>query len=161
MALAARIDPLGAYNFIVRLVVSATEVNSVGDAVAQIAAGGFSECSGIEASLQVEPYRQGGDTRGERRFPTSAAWGNIRLRRGVALSNELWDWYEGFTRGRGRRHDGVIFLQSDLHVPVKVWRFRRGLPVRWAGPTLNAGEGRLAIEELEIAHEGLELVRVA
>jgi phage tail-like protein len=159
MPLAVRPDPLGAYNFVVRIVVSATEVTAAG-ALDQVAAGGFSECTGLEATLQVEPFRQGGDSHGERRFPTSAAWSNLRLKRGVALSRDLWDWYEEFVRGRGRRRDGVVFLQNDLHVPMKVWRFRRGMPVRWTGPALNAGDSRLAIEELEIAHEGLELVRV-
>jgi phage tail-like protein len=159
MPLAVRPDPLGAYNFVVRIVVSATEVTVAG-AAGQVAAGGFSECTGLEATLQVEPYRQGGDSRGERRFPTTAAWSNLRLKRGVALSDDLWDWYEEFAGGRGRRRDGVVFLQNDLHVPLKVWRFRRGMPVRWTGPALDAGDSRTAIEELEIAHEGLELVRV-
>ena len=155
-----RLDPVGAYNFIVLLVQNAAAVTAQ-SALAQATAGGFSECSGLEATLQIEEYREGGWNHGTRRFPSGAAWTNLRLRRGVAFSDELWDWYSSaFARDRASRRDGVVFLQNDLHLPVKIWRFTRGLPVRWTGPTLNADRSGVAIEELEIAHEGLELVKV-
>jgi phage tail-like protein len=153
--LAMRIDPPGAYNFLVVLVPSA---GASLPAFALAAAGGFSECSGLEATLQIEEYREGGWNRGLRRFPSGAAWTNLRLRRGIAFTDDLWSWYAGFVEGRGTRRDGIVFLRNDLRVPVKGWRFTRGLPVRWTGPALNAAQSGIAVEELEIAHEGLELV---
>ena len=48
-------------------------------------------------------------------------------------------------------------LQDDQHTPVKMWTFKRGLPVKWTGPSFNAMQAQVAIEELEIAHEGLAM----
>src|SRR4051794_35657353 len=156
----AVLDPLTSFNFTVGLI----DVTSPARAVATIATalveatvvGGFSECSGLESSMQPEEHREGGSTT-VLRFPQRVTWSNVRLRRGVTVSDDLWNWYFGFVEGRGRRRDGIITLQNDLHIPYKVWRFKRGIPVKFSGPSLNAAESRIAVEEVEIAHEGLEL----
>src|SRR6266851_3698329 len=92
-----------------------------------------------------------------RKFPTRMAWSNITLQRGVGLSRDLWDWYFSYIRGQGRRRDGLVMLLDDQRSPVMVWRFKRGLPVKWTGPNLVARSNEVAIETLEIAHEGLEV----
>jgi len=46
-------------------------------------------------------------------------------------------------------------LMNELHVPNTVWFFRRGLPLKYGGPSLNATQNGVAIESLEIAHEGI------
>jgi phage tail-like protein len=51
-----------------------------------------------------------------------------------------------------------VTLLDELRNPVKVWAFKRGLPVKWTGPSLNATQSQVAVEELEIAHEGLTLM---
>jgi phage tail-like protein len=76
----------------------------------------------------------------------------------VALSTDLWDWHYGFIQGKVQRRDGVVTLMDELHIPVKVWSFRRGIPVKWTGPSLNAAQNQVAVEELEITHEGLRLL---
>ena len=63
-----------------------------------------------------------------------------------------------FTEGKGKRRDGVIVLLNDRHVPNNIWYFRRGLPVKYTGPSLNATQSSVAIESIEIAHEGLSQV---
>jgi phage tail-like protein len=156
----AFLDPFPAFNFTIALI----DVSTPGRAVATIAtaaaeavvSGGFNECSGLDMSMQPEEHREGGSTT-VLKFPQRMTWSNVRLRRGVTLSDDLWNWHFGFVEGRGRRRDGIVTLQNELHIPVKVWRFKRGIPVKWAAPALNAGESRIAVEELEIAHEGLEL----
>jgi phage tail-like protein len=148
-AVGQRDDPAVAYNFLVRLVPG-------GDA-----AGGFSECGGLGMTLEVEDYREGGRNDAVLHFPTRATWDRIRLRRGIATSDELWNWHIEFVEGRGRRRDGMILLRDDLQQTVKAWSFTRGLPVRWVGPALDAARTAVAIEELEIAHEGLRLVEGA
>jgi phage tail-like protein len=158
MAVGVRIDPVLGCNFLVSLIDSGSTLAVVASAVAPAVLGGFSECSGLEGSLQVEEYKEGGRNDALRKFPTRAQWGNITLKRGVTANAGLWDWYYGFVRGRGRRRDGLIVLQSDERAPVAVWRFARGFPVKWTGPTLNAAQGAVAIEALEIAHEGLTWV---
>jgi phage tail-like protein len=146
---------VGAFNFSVRLVETAKPASAIISAFRPIPQGGFSECTGLEANMQVEDYREGGRNDGVLRFPGRISHPNIRLRRGAALSTDLWKWHESFLRGRGKRRDGVIELLNDAGETVREWRFRRGLPIRWIGPTMNAGQSSVAIEELEIAHEGL------
>ena len=121
-------------------------------------AGGFSECSGLELGFDIEEYKEGGNNGTVVRFPTRAKWTNIRMKRGVALSDDLWLWHYGFVQGNVSRRDGVITLLDEQQNPVKVWSFKRGLAVKWTGPSLNAMQSQVAVEEIEIAHEGLTLL---
>jgi len=151
--MAVREDPPRAHNFVISLVESGSPA-----ALAQgVVAGGFAECSGLEMSLKTEDYEEGGNNGTVLHFPKRINYSNLRLKRGAALSDELWRWHYGFVEGRGRRRDGTITLLDDERKPVAVWQFRRGLPVKWTGPSLNATQNQVAIEELEIAHEGLRM----
>jgi phage tail-like protein len=150
-------DPVGGWNFTVSLV---DATGAVGSAVSVAFHGppvqaGFSECQGLEAVMAVEEYREGGRNDAILRFPGRVSWSPIRLRRGVVYDNELLEWFGLFVQGRGQRRDGVITLRCDTGTPVRRWRFTRGLPSKWTGPALAAASGALAIEELEIQHEGL------
>jgi phage tail-like protein len=150
-----RDDPYGAYNFLVTLIDSSSSSTSTqkGSAV-----GGFSECSGLEASIQTEDYLEGGNNNTTLKFPKHIAYTNIRLKRGITTSDDLWQWFNDFIDGKGKRKDGTITLRDEQQQAVKTWQFKRGLPVKWSGPTLNAAQSQIAIQELEIAHEGLKLV---
>ena len=152
----AVLDPVRSFNFLVALVDSSqTGVLAALRNIASIALGGFSECSGLEGTLQVYDHPEGGGNDTTLHFPTRMSWSNIRLRRGVTLSDELWNWHYDFVQGRGRRRDGIIVLENELRMPIKVWQFSRGIPTKWTGPALDAAQSRVAIEELEITHEGL------
>jgi phage tail-like protein len=124
----------------------------------QAPAAGFSECSGLELALDIEEYKEGGNNGTVLRFPTSSKWTNLRLKRGIALSDDLWLWHYGFVQGTGMRRDGVVTLLDEQQNPVKAWSFKRGLPVKWTGPSLNATQSQVAFEEIEIAHEGMTLL---
>jgi phage tail-like protein len=150
-----RDDPVRAHNFVVAFADSAADADAQAPNPAGAPAGGFAECSGLGSSVDVEDYREGGRNGGVRHFATRTTWSNIRLRRGIASSHDLWRWYESWVAGRGKRRDGVIVLQNDRGEPVRRWEFRRAIPVKWAGPSLDAAQSRVAIEELELAHEGL------
>ena len=152
-----RNDPFRGYNFLVTLIDSSSSLLTVLSAIQNVALAGFSECSGLEMDLDVEEYKEGGSNGTILKFPTRVKYANIRLRRGLTSADNLWRWHYDFVEGKGKRRDGVIVLQDDLHIPARVWSFSRGLPVKWLGPTLNAAESRVAVEELEIAHEGLKL----
>lgn len=152
-----RLDPVMGYNFLITLVDSSSLLATVLSGIQNIALGGFMECSGLEMALQIEDYNEGGNNAGVLKFPTRITWTSIRLRRGAALSDELWQWHYDFVEGKGKRRDGVIALENDLHEPVKVWYFKRGLPVKWTGPAMNATQSQVAVEEIEIAHEGLKI----
>jgi phage tail-like protein len=89
------------------------------------------------------------------KFPNRVTWSNITLKKGVGSGTALWDWHYGFVEGKGKRRDGLIVLLNDLHLPNNIWYFRRGLPVKYTAPSMNAAQNTVAIESIEIAHEGI------
>jgi phage tail-like protein len=120
-----------------------------------VAVGGFSECQGLDATMKVEDYNEGGNNGCVLKFPGRTSWTNITLKRGVAANSTLWDWSYAFTQGRGKRRDGVIALLNEMMLPNNIWYFRRGLPLKYTGPQMNAAQNSVAIESIEIAHEGI------
>lgn len=152
--------PYLAFNFRVVLLGSSGDLLGVLRTIALTADGGFTEVSGLESSLDTEDYSEGGTNGFVHKFPTRVTWPPLRLRRGLGSADTLWGWYHSFVEGRGQRRDGLVSLLDHRRQPVKAWSFRRGLPTRWAGPTLQASSNQVAVEELEIAHEGLEVVPV-
>jgi phage tail-like protein len=157
MAAGVRIDPVLGFNFVVTLLDSSSSLalGSIASGIESAAAGGFTECSGLEMSLDVEEYREGGRNSEVLQFPTRVKWAKIVLKRGIATSTALWDWHYSFVEGNGKRRDGLIVLMNNLHMPNNIWYFRRGLPVHYTGPSLNAMQSTVAVESLGIAHEGI------
>jgi phage tail-like protein len=156
--LRALTDPLPAFNFNVQLIDSSSTVGKIMTAISFVAGGGFTECTGLDASLTVEDYIEGGENSYVHKFPSRITYPNLVFKRGVAMGEDLWNWHYSYVQGKGKRRDGMIALQNELHIPVKMWIFKRGLPVKWSGPALNASQSAVAIESIEIAHEGLELI---
>jgi len=150
-----RQDPANGYNFLVSFVNSTSSLTTWLSGVSAYPMAGFSECSGLESSMQPEEHKEGGRNDTVLKFPSRVTWSNLRLRRGVIATRDLWQWYDGFVQGKGKRRDGLIVLQNDQRKPVRAWRWLEGMPVKWVGPSLDANQSRVAIEELEIAHHGL------
>lgn len=158
---ARRADPVLNHNFTISLIDTSSTLGLLGGSeILDVALGGFSECTGLEMSLQVEEYKEGGNNGQLLKFPTRVTWSNITLKRGIGVGTALWDWHYGFVEGKGKRRDGVIMLLNDLRQPNNVWCFRRGLPVKYTAPPLNATQNNVAIESIEIAHEGIYQVPV-
>jgi len=153
-----RIDPLSVFNFYLTLIDASNVVGTLLTAAFNYAVAGFSECSGLDVTLEVMEYKEGGVNGYVHKFPTRASHGNITLKRGVIfLEDDLWTWHQGFVQGAGKRKDGLIVLLDEARKPAKVWKFKRGIPIKYAGPMMNATQSGVAIESLEIAHEGLVL----
>jgi phage tail-like protein len=148
-------DPVLGFNFSISLVETASSGAFLQAAVGLPPQGGFSECSGLEVSIPAETYAEGGNNGTLLKFAGRASWSNLKLKRGVITAATLWKWHQDYLEGHGKRRDGVITLLDERGKSVRVWRFRRGLPVRWAGPAMNALRAEVAVEEIEIAHEGL------
>lgn len=158
--LGVRHDPPLNHNFIISLVDSTSSL-ALGfalDLTGLVPAAGFSECTGLEMAMQPEEYKEGGRNGAVLRFPSRVTWSNLTLKKGAGLSAELWNWQYGFAIGAGRRRDGVVALLDAEGVPCCLWFFRRGLPVKYTGPALNAAQNTVAIESIEIAHEGIHQV---
>jgi phage tail-like protein len=153
-----RIDPLGTFNFYVTLIDSSSVAGTMVTAAITYTTAGFSECSGLDATVEIMDYREGGVNDYVHRFATRATYSNLTLKHGViSLDDDLWDWHYDWVQGVGTRKDGLIFLLDDAQNPAKIWRFKSGIPTKWVGPSLNASQSTAAIESLEIAHEGLDL----
>jgi len=142
MAPAQRNDPYKSFNFIVEI-----------DNIARAA---FSEVSGLESETAVIEYRSGQDFV-TRKLPGLTRFANIVLRHGITQDRELWDWRKNIVDGNPDRRNGSIKLLDDQRNEVLRWNFRDGWICKWEGPTLNAKSNEVAIETIEIAHEGLEL----
>ncbi len=156
-----RSDPYPAFRFYITLIDSSStlaKVKSGISAISNLAIGGFSECSGLEMTMEVHEYKEGGLNDYVHKFPTRAEFSNITLKKGMGLTDDLWLWHYDFVQGKGKRRDGVITLMNEIGLPVKVWVFKKGIPLKWNGPDLNASQNALAIESLDVSHEGFELL---
>ena len=144
MAPPQRDDPYKAFNFIVEI-----------DGIARA---GFSEVSGLESETTVIEYRVGGERNAVRKLPGLTKYANIVLRRGVTQDAELSNWRKTVEDGQVDRRNGSIILRDDDGNDVVRWNFFNGWISKWEGPALNASKNEVAIETIEIAHEGLERV---
>ncbi|MEP6910497.1 MAG: phage tail protein [Actinomycetota bacterium] len=138
---AQRDDPYKAFGFLVEI-----------DGITRAA---FSEASGLESETAVIEYRAGGENT-TRKLPGLTKFGNITLRRGVTQDAELWNWRKTVVDGAVDRKNGSIILLDDKRNEVVRWNFFNGWICKWEGPALNAKSNDVAIETIEIAHEGLE-----
>ncbi|MBV7266247.1 phage tail protein [Erythrobacter ani] len=162
----ARHDPVLGHNFSVALLESKGADGAGTGTIGISTAGsrsyaGFSEVTGLEMTMAVEDYEAGGINDAVLKFPGRMRWNNLILKRGVVGrrdqidDSDLWTWCNDYLEGRGVRKDGLITLHDAAGDPVHVWSFLNGLPAKWVGPSLNAGRGEVAVETLEIAHEGI------
>jgi phage tail-like protein len=140
MPVGDRKDPYRAYNFLV-------EVDGITRA-------GFRECSGLDTSQDPIDYREGTDPLTTRRLPGLVKYSNITLKWGIT-DTELWDWRQSAMEGKVERKNGSIVLLDDTGAEALRWNFREGWPSKWTGPTFNATSNEVAIETLEIVHEGV------
>jgi phage tail-like protein len=137
-----RDDPYKAFNFRVEI-----------DGIA-IAA--FSEVSGLASETAVIEYREGGEANRVRKLPGLTKYANLVMRRGVTQNAELWNWRRSVEQGTLDRRNGSIVLLADDGAEVVRWNFFNGWIAKIEGPELNAEANEVAIETIEIAHEGLE-----
>jgi phage tail-like protein len=118
--------------------------------------GGFSEVSGLQAETEVETIEEGGVNDYVHKIPKRTKYPNLVLKRGLADSDVLWNWYKCVVNGKITRTSGAIIL-LDLEGNQKWrWNFKEAYPVKWVGPELKADSSTIAVETLELAHNGLE-----
>lgn len=181
---AAVTNPVPQFNFMVTMMDSSVNglfgdfspttggqlLGAVASLAVSFVTGGFSECTGLDVEMEIESYHQGGRNDTLHKFFKSPRYGNIVLKRGVTFNGDLWDWHHSVVQKPGKpvRKSGVIILMDRGgpnvtgqglpaldRIPVAAWMFRRALPERVQGPQLNAKGNEMAIETLEMSHEGL------
>jgi phage tail-like protein len=118
--------------------------------------GGFAEASGFSVETQMEEIREGGVNFFVHRIPKETRYQNLVLKRGLALSTELSDWYTNVVNGTVKRQNVNVVLLDTSGNETWCMSFRDAYPVKWIGSEFKADSAAIAIETLELAHHGFE-----
>jgi phage tail-like protein len=120
--------------------------------------GFFKECNLAGWETEVIEYREGGDNKSVRKLIGVTRYPNIVLKQGVLFNSFFWDWAHEVATAKvtkNTRHSGAVVLCSDDGSEAMRFTFERAWLCRWEGPTLKADQNEIAVEMLEIAHEGI------
>jgi phage tail-like protein len=120
---------------------------------------GFSEVAGLTQENQAIEYRDGSFPEySSIKMPGLRKFSNVTLKRGIVKGdNQFFKWLATVKLNTVERRDLIINLLNEEHQPVMVWKVMRAFPVKVEGPQLKASGNEVAIESIELAHEGLEL----
>jgi len=138
-----RNDPYAQFNFLVML-----------DGVASA---GFTELSGMNTESDIVEYREGNFVGGVHKQPGLLKFGNLTLKRGYTLNQDLWLWRKSTLEGVTERRNGAIVLLDEAREPKLRWEFFEAWVSKYEGPALNATTSEAAIESIELAFENLQL----
>lgn len=139
---AERKDPFLRYNFVVE--------------IEGLVAGGFQEVTGLQSEIEIQEYREGGLNDYIHRRAGPVKYGNnLILRHGVTDVKTLWNWYCNTTQGIiERRNLSVVLMDSKGQEKVR-WNFAQAYPVKWAGPEFRSSAAEIAVQTVELAHNGI------
>ena len=120
---------------------------------------GFSEVSGLTIENQPIEYRDGLSPQySSIKMAGIPKYSNITLKRGIIASDgEFFAWINATALNKPDRRDLVISLLNEEHNPVMTWKVKNAWPVKLEGPGLKATGNEVAIESIELAHEGLTI----
>jgi phage tail-like protein len=138
-----RVDPFINFNFLV-------EIEGIRRAA-------FQEASGFDSSIEIIEHREGGENTTTRKLPAKTKFSNITLKWGMTDDLELYDWHRQWVTGdpAAKRKNGSIVVLDRAGKETVRWNFVNAWPSKWTGPSFNAEGNDVAIETLELAHEGL------
>jgi phage tail-like protein len=146
MATVFRADPYAVFNFEVVI----QGISDDGKAVK----GAFSEVTGLDMEITPIDYRTGPEDIVVRKLPGLKKFPNIVLKRGIIGDPALWNWILLGANGQTDRKQGSVILLNENHEEVMRWNFQRAWPSKYTGPQLGATKSEVALESLELAHEG-------
>ncbi len=120
---------------------------------------GFTEVSGLNIENKVIEYRDGASPEYSKiKMPGMREYSNITLKRGVfANDNEFHAWLNTIQLNAVERRDVVINLLNEKHEPVVTWKVTNAFPIKLQSTDLKADGSEVAIEQLDLAHEGLTI----
>jgi phage tail-like protein len=148
--MAEREDPLVGFHFSVE--------------IQGVVKGYFTECSGLGSEHEVIEHKVVNEGKQEIviKLPGRLKWENITLKRGITSSMDIWEWRKQVEQGDldGARHSGSVTMYNSKAEPVARWEFEKAWPVKVTGPQPKADSNEIGIEELTIAHEYIERVKV-
>jgi len=120
---------------------------------------GFTEVSGLDVETEVVEYREGASKEYSKiKMPGMQKFSNITLKRGTfATDNEYYEWWNTVKLNTIERRDITISLLNEEHEPVVVWKVKNAWPAKVQSTDLKADGNEVAIETMEIVHEGLTI----
>ena len=139
--------PFNAFNFSI-------EINVEGVA-ARVCDAAFSECDGLDMTMEVKSIREGGSNNRQIRLAGPVAYGNVTLKRGLTSNADLWKWFDSMMTQPQLRADAYIVVMGADQKERLRYLLKRCIPVKLKAPGLNAKDGMLAIEEFQMAYETL------
>jgi phage tail-like protein len=147
-----RNNPYSAFNFLVSL------GGDQGDGSEGTIIGGFADVSGLGYDVAYGEYRNGNERFNTvRKISGISKNDDVTLKRGLVGSDDLFLWLRGVRDGAADPRSVTITLLDEAREPVATWVLRQAQPKKWTGPTLAAkGGGDVAMEELQLVHEGIE-----
>ena len=162
-------NPFGAFAFYVKFSPRDGASSTPMDGIDAAISGGFSEVTGLEATMEAKAIKEGGRNYGVRQRPGQVTFATVVLKRGMMESRHLWRWWALWAGADGAQNGGwgvptrcnvTIALIRDRK-PVMGWRLQSAMPVKFRAGDLNARGTEVAIEELHLVHEGLHMNGVA
>ena len=146
--------PFTTFNFRVRITVEGQE----------LCAAAFSECDGLEMTMEPKTHREGGNNVTQYQLIGPVSYGQLTLKRGMTETFDLWNWFNRVTAPEGYSYRTDVYVDvlpstvrgDEDARPDVVFHLQDCLPIKLRAPTLSAGEGGVAIEELQVAYERME-----
>ncbi|MDD5033805.1 MAG: phage tail protein [Methylococcaceae bacterium] len=119
----------------------------------------FQEVSGLDTETQAIEYRAGNSkVFSTIKMPGIKKFGNITLKKGVFVKdNKFWDWYSQIKLNTIKRSSVTIKLLDEEGNPTMTWKLINAWPTKITGTDLKSDGNEVAVETLELAHEGLEI----
>lgn len=121
-----------------------------------LCSGAFSECSGLEVTMEPKVIKEGGRNWGSAQRMGAISFGTVVLKRGLTTTADLWAWFSLVGEGAYAQRLNVTITQFDQSGKgIFSWTLLKAMPIKFKAPDLNASNNEVAIEELHLVHEGL------
>jgi phage tail-like protein len=116
----------------------------------------FTEVSGLAMEMAVEDVEEGGLNGFVHRLPGRVKASNLTLKRGLTNSNDFLKWTREVSVGTITKKNISVILYNLNGTESMRWEFLQAYPVKWSGPQFKADDNAVAVETLELAHEGMK-----
>lgn len=119
----------------------------------------FQEVSGLDVEAQIIEYRHGNSKEFSTvKMPGIKKSGNVTLKKGVFVKdNSFWDWFSQISMNTIERKTVVISLLDEGGNPTMVWTLNNAWPTKITGTDMKSDGNEVAVETIEVAHEGLKI----
>jgi phage tail-like protein len=153
--------PFTSFNFLVSLSMQQAGDLGLPD---QFCSGEFSECDGLEMTMEPKTVREGGNNIQQIHLVGPVSYGTLSLKRGMTSNQDLWTWFNAVVGnpaapipGRGALATAVITMCDAAQVPQVVFQLNDCVPLKLKAAPLHARDGGVAIEEIQIAYSSFTI----